>query len=669
LGYIPKHLAICLIMSKQNLDMAPRLAIVIPVFGHSVFVSEALQSALDQKTEFSIHIVIVNDGCPNIETDLVLSAISGQHPDRITYLRKANGGLSSARNFAIKHILTYIPSIEAMFMLDADNRLRPQSMARAMATLDKTEKADWVYPSIDMFGVKARCDYSGPYSRLIHSEMNICEAGSLIRRVVFESGVLFDETYTLGFEDWHFFLQAGDAGFQGVNLEEFGFLYRKRPESMLANADRNNGLLLGQIHQSHPDLFHPVAQAQLEQIEAPRFAIYLSDEDIVLLTTDPDMGTEVTLPDYERLYWSSQTTPMKYRVPPFLVVTSRTFLNELCLAGLLHWTMWQMERAVMANGLAFATHKAPAILDEIGYQPISSVQNQDQDAAVFWITSIDRLKALTKSDDPIEDLPSILQDDAQITGQRIILPSSAPAVTQDFYRCVGKLQGSRYRAAGLHRWSWRQPSILWRGKEHLILRKWFNRQPVFPRVSTDTHNIGVLVKSASDILPNVLEAIISEKGNMARLHLFIMEDTTAKIEEASLNYIHSISFLDEKEFDHLASRKSQFFGAFLPASKAPSANDKAMGMLYWLDELHNFNCPEASRLMGSLRRFGITTTLHFNTYHSKDTSFDIRLALAYEHAYNHLLVPDEVTSEYLCSMGIPGSKVNVLRPKVSTFEI
>jgi hypothetical protein len=653
-------MAIYLIMSNQNLDMVPRLAIIIPVFGHSALVSEALQSALDQKTEFITHIVVVNDGCPNIETDLVLSVISGQHPDRITYLRKANGGLSSARNFAIKYILTYMPSIEAMFMLDADNRLRPQSMARAMATLDKTENADWVYPSIDMFGVKARCDYGGPYSRLIHSEMNICEAGSLIRRAVFESGVMFDETYTLGFEDWHFFLQAGDAGFRGVNLEDFGLLYRKRPESMLANADRNNGLLLGQISQSHPDLFHPVAQAHLEQKEAPRFAIYLPAEDVVLLTTDPDMGTEMTLLDYEHLYWNSQTTPMKYRVPPFLVVTSRTFLDELRVTGLLHWTVWQMEQAAMENGLAFVTHKVPIVSGEVGYQKAVSIKKQDRDAAIFWIMCIDRLKALTKSNTSIEGLPDTLQHDAQMAGQKIILPSSAPAVTQDLYSCVETLQGSRYRAAGLRRWSWRQPSILWRGKEHLILRKWFNKQPTFPRVSTDTYNIGVLVKSVSDILPNVLETILSKENKMARLHLFIMEDTTAKIEENLHNYIHSVSFLDDTEFDHITSRKRQFLGTFLPIPKVPSVNDKAMGMLYWLDELHNLNCPAASRLMGPLRRFGIITTLHFNTYNSKDRSVDTSLALAYEHAYNYLSVPDEGTLDYLCSMGIPASKVNVL---------
>ncbi len=202
-------------MSTLHTDpvTAPRLAIVVPVYGHAVLVSEALQSALDQQTDFGVQIVVVNDGCPQVETDQVLSTISEHYPDRITYLRKPNGGLSSARNFAIMHVLAHMPSVEALFMLDADNRLRPQAMARAMATLDQTPTADWVYPSIDMFGIKARCDYGGPYSRLIHSEMNICEAGSLVRRRVFEGGVMFDETYTLGFEDWHFFLAAGDAGF------------------------------------------------------------------------------------------------------------------------------------------------------------------------------------------------------------------------------------------------------------------------------------------------------------------------------------------------------------------------------------------------------------------------------------------------------------------------
>lgn len=633
-------------------DTTPRLAIVVPVYGHAVLVGEALQSALDQQTDFAAQIVVVNDGCPQAETDQMLSTISEAYPDRITYLRKPNGGLSSARNFAINHVLSYMPSVEAIFMLDADNRLRPQAMARAMATLDQDPTADWVYPSIDMFGIKARCDYGGPYSRLIHSEMNICEAGSLVRRRVFESGVMFDETYTLGFEDWHFFLTAGDAGFRGVNLEEFGFFYRKRPESMLATADRNIGLLVGQLRQSHPDFYHPAAQAKLEQVEAPRFAIYLSDEDVVLLTTDPDIDNKMTLSEYERDYWRSQTTPMKHRVPPFLIVTSQCFLNELRLAGLLHWTFWQMEQAATTHGLGFIASKAPTIPGEIGHQPATA---QDQQRATLWIICSERLKALTKTRGLVESIANLSASDAKAKGVKITLVSTAPAATQDLLRCVELLKGSGYRAAGLRRWSWRQPSILWRGKEYLILRKWFNRQVVFPRVDTGLRDIGILVKSASDLSVDILKSIVTQNKGEARLHVFVLEDSAALISDDMMAQIDSVSFLNIPNFDDPESQKLQYFGAFLPAPQAPSANDKAMGLLYWLDEVHNFNCPQASRLMGTLRRFGVTTSL----YVTMDTRSDIRVTLAYEYAYHHLCVSDLATADHLGGLGIPASKIKM----------
>ena len=645
-------------MLCSHLNSPPRLAIIIPVFRHSVLVSEALQSALSQRSDFGIHIVAINDGCPNPETDLVLSAFSKAHPDRITYLRKPNGGLSSARNFGISHVLAHLPSIEALFMLDADNRLRPQAMGRAMAVLDDTKEADWVYPSIDMFGIKARCDYGGPYSRLIHSEMNICEAGSLIRRRVFEHGVFFDESYTLGFEDWHFFLQAGDAGFRGINLEEFGFFYRKRPESMLADADRNRDFLLGQIRQAHPDLFHPVAQVQLEQREAPRFAIYLVDKKSVLLTTDPDMGTEVPLRDYERLYWQSHTTPMKYRVPPFLIATTQNLLVGLREAGQLHWALWQLEKAAAIHGLAYVTQRAPVSAGGIGWEPLTAPDDPTQNTAVAWIVSAERLREVTMASEDAETLGGLFEDKALMSGEILRFEPSAPAVTDRFHQILSDLQASRYRAAGMRRWSWRQPSIMWRGKEHTILRGWFGGQAAFPKVAKDTYDIGLVVNAPSEVSPELLDSLLHGKGDRARLHLFVLGRPTAMVDLSLRNRLDSISLLTEIGFDYRGPRRRQFNGSFLPTAGAVRIDESARGMLYWLDELHNIDCPAASRLMGGLRRFGVITSLHIGERVLPRPPDNIRLALAYEHAYDHILVADTATSEYLSGMGIPNSKMN-----------
>ncbi len=79
--------------------------------------------------------------------------MSKRFRELITYLRKTNGGLANARNFGIRYILSNLLSIEAIYFLDADNRLHPDAMSRAMSMLDIDDGVDWIYPNIDMFGL------------------------------------------------------------------------------------------------------------------------------------------------------------------------------------------------------------------------------------------------------------------------------------------------------------------------------------------------------------------------------------------------------------------------------------------------------------------------------------------------------------------------------------
>ena len=83
-------------------DDAPALAIIIPVFKHSMFVAEAIDSALSQKTNFKFRVVIINDGCPFAETHDTSAAFAHARPDEVRYIRSRNGGLSAARNLPAK---------------------------------------------------------------------------------------------------------------------------------------------------------------------------------------------------------------------------------------------------------------------------------------------------------------------------------------------------------------------------------------------------------------------------------------------------------------------------------------------------------------------------------------------------------------------------------------
>ena len=182
----------------------PEVVVIIPIFKHSGLLAEAVESVLKQQFTRGLHLVLVNDGCPFSETHELCQDYAFAYPEVVTYLRQSNDGLSAARNSGIRHVLEYIPSAEAIYLLDADNRIRPHSLSRAKASLDADPSIDWIYPDIDMFGLASASDYGGPYSLLIHSVMNICEAGSLIHRRVFEAGVLLDTSFNTGWHDWVF---------------------------------------------------------------------------------------------------------------------------------------------------------------------------------------------------------------------------------------------------------------------------------------------------------------------------------------------------------------------------------------------------------------------------------------------------------------------------------
>lgn len=78
----------------------PRVSIIIPVYNGADFLSEAIDSAINQ-TYQNKEIIVVNDG----STDGgATEAIARSYGDRIRYFRKENGGVSTALNLGIRNM-------------------------------------------------------------------------------------------------------------------------------------------------------------------------------------------------------------------------------------------------------------------------------------------------------------------------------------------------------------------------------------------------------------------------------------------------------------------------------------------------------------------------------------------------------------------------------------
>ncbi len=78
----------------------PLISIIIPVYNGSNYVSEAIDSALSQ-TYDNIEIIVVNDGSnDNGATEKIVLS----YGDKVKYIYKENGGVSSALNIGIRNM-------------------------------------------------------------------------------------------------------------------------------------------------------------------------------------------------------------------------------------------------------------------------------------------------------------------------------------------------------------------------------------------------------------------------------------------------------------------------------------------------------------------------------------------------------------------------------------
>ncbi|MFA6599582.1 MAG: glycosyltransferase [Candidatus Omnitrophota bacterium] len=82
------------------MKFAPKVSIIIPVYNGKDYLKEAIDSALAQTYE-NCEVIVVNDGSADAgETE----AIALSYGEKLRYLRKTNGGVSTALNLAIKEM-------------------------------------------------------------------------------------------------------------------------------------------------------------------------------------------------------------------------------------------------------------------------------------------------------------------------------------------------------------------------------------------------------------------------------------------------------------------------------------------------------------------------------------------------------------------------------------
>jgi glycosyltransferase involved in cell wall biosynthesis len=207
-------------------------------------------------------LIIVNDGSPDQTREIALNLIARHSTRKIRLLEKANGGLAEARNAGIRAAIG-----KYVLPLDADDRIAPTFLEKAVAVLESQTAVGFVYSHIQHFGLQDDL-YPLPEfdaETMVYTD-NVASVCALVRRSVWEAVGGYNTTMNpQGYEDWDFWVSCIEKGWQGHRLPEPLFFYRKSKGSMLGTANDQRDRLVAQIVLNHRSLYSPerVRQAEL----------------------------------------------------------------------------------------------------------------------------------------------------------------------------------------------------------------------------------------------------------------------------------------------------------------------------------------------------------------------------------------------------------------------
>ena len=239
--------------SRSQVRDEPLVTVVIPYYSEPrELVGEAVDSAIRQ-TWGNLEILIVNDGSPRDDATEILDEMAARDR-RIRVLHKPNGGLSSARNFAIERARS---DCEVFLFLDSDNRLREDYAECGMRAFASDPATRVVIPNMEAFddrsGRKHAVVSPMPFDRaLALYRPCLGDAGAMVHASVFrDHGLRYDSMVDV-YSDWALWLDCATAGLKVQPLPRVLYEYRMRGDSMMGEQAWGAHLnLVGLLMQRH----------------------------------------------------------------------------------------------------------------------------------------------------------------------------------------------------------------------------------------------------------------------------------------------------------------------------------------------------------------------------------------------------------------------------------
>jgi glycosyltransferase involved in cell wall biosynthesis len=219
----------------------PKISVLIPVYNGAKFVSETIQSILNQ-TFNDYEIVVVDDGSTDA-TKSIIDEFTKQFPNKIRYIYQDNSGVSIARNTAINNAKG-----EFIAFLDSDDYSAKNRLEEEIRIIESDSRIGLVHANVTKVDgngkvietdLRAKQYLSGNiFEHLFLRKANIACSTVLFRKSCCNRIGLFDVHLTkLGCEDRDFWLRLSKE-YKIVYIDKILSFYRITPQSMSQNVDQ-----------------------------------------------------------------------------------------------------------------------------------------------------------------------------------------------------------------------------------------------------------------------------------------------------------------------------------------------------------------------------------------------------------------------------------------------
>ena len=210
----------------------PLVTVITPFYNAGKYFEQTFRAVINQTFSW-FEWIIVDDGSTEQASIELLERLS-KLDERITVYRKENGGISTARNLAIKKSNT-----DLIIPLDADDLIEPTFFECLYFGLYFNEDYDWAYTnSVGFDGQEYTWDYDFDAEKL--KTYNFLNYVGIIRKSALLDVGLYDESEKKFFEDWHMWLRLLAAGHYPVRETFYGFWYRRTDTGVLSQVNTDS---------------------------------------------------------------------------------------------------------------------------------------------------------------------------------------------------------------------------------------------------------------------------------------------------------------------------------------------------------------------------------------------------------------------------------------------